>query len=568
MKTIYNIVCAGLLLTGFASCSDELNISSIDPQSSGSFEDMQLLAKQYAVLGLTGQQGAAGKGDMKGDEGETGFYRTTFNLQELCSDELLWAWQNDVDIPAITNIGWTSSSQRTDWAYQRLAYDVMLNNQFLTMNEGKADGEWPHYLAEVRFIRALHYWYFLDLFHRAPFKDKFNTELPVDKSGKDLYEWLDKELTDIEPNLAPIGSFNDMNNFGRADQGAAYALHARLALNSEVYTDGAVKDYQKAIEYCDKVINSGKYDLCRVPKNGYTGYEQLFMADNDENDASRKEMIFAIRQDGAHTRQWGGAQYLVASIRKAGMPYVAINDAWSCNFARLALLKQWFADPEKDIRIPSEQSAGAYVTSCGVAVDKLSEEQVIEGDRQFGGSTEEIRRLAGDDRALFYGGMGGGYRKFTNKTISGFNDGLSITKWNGKRSDGAVTHDVQFADNDIPLFRLAEMYLTRAEATFRNGGSVNKQLADINELRARANAAPVEKVDEQLLIGEWSREFYMEGRRRSDLVRFGMFTGNKYIWDFKGGVAVGTSVDKHYDVYPIPANEISLNPNMKQNPQY
>ena len=117
MKHIFmNMAVVGLFSLGLASCSDELNISSIDPQSKTTYDDMELLAKQYATLGLTGQAGPAGKSDISADEGETGFYRTTFNLQELCSDECIWAWQNDNDIPALTNISWTAASDRVNWA--------------------------------------------------------------------------------------------------------------------------------------------------------------------------------------------------------------------------------------------------------------------------------------------------------------------------------------------------------------------------------------------------------------------------------------------------------------------
>ena len=91
---------------------------------------------------------------------------------------------------------------------------------------------------------------------------------------------------------------------------------------------------------------------------------------------------------------------------------------------------------------------------------------------------------------------------------------------------------------------------------------------DINELRNRAHAAQVSAVNLDVLLNEWGKEFYMEGRRRSDLVRFEKFAGNKYIWDFKGGVSKGTSVDKHFNVYPIPSKDTSNNPNMHQNPKY
>ena len=146
---------AGLLALGMTSCADDLNISSIDPQTSPSFEDMSLLAKVYGTLGVTGQKGATGAGDISSDEGESGFYRTTFNLQTLPTDECNWAWQTDQDIPQITGISWNSTSVRTQWAYQRLGYDITLCNFYLQETAGKAeDANYKYYRAEVRFLRA------------------------------------------------------------------------------------------------------------------------------------------------------------------------------------------------------------------------------------------------------------------------------------------------------------------------------------------------------------------------------------------------------------------------------
>lgn len=311
MKKIFiTAAMASMLCMGFVSCADELNIKSIDPQSSPTYTAEGLLAKQYATLGLTGQKGAAGSPDLSGDEGESGFIRTVFNLEELMTDEILWAWQDNEGIAAITHMNWDKSNARVNWAYQRLIFDITLYNQFISEQTGKMSED---KIAEVRFLRALNYYYFLDLYRKAPFKENFDSNLPIEKSGKDLYEWLDNELTTIEPMMAEVGDYNNSENFGRADRGAAYALHARLALNSAVYTDGQVKDYQKAIDYCDKIINSGKYDLSREKKNGYSGYQQLFMGDNDCNPEAMKEIIFAVRQDGLKTRQYGGSTYLVAA---------------------------------------------------------------------------------------------------------------------------------------------------------------------------------------------------------------------------------------------------------------
>lgn len=342
-KTMIKTVLAGILALGMVSCADDLNISSIDPQTDPSYDPMQLLAKQYACLSVTGQSGPAGQGDISGDEGESGFYRTLFNLQELCTDEVAWAWQNDEGIPELTNIQWNFSSSRIKWCYQRLAFNVTLFNQYLTEQDGVAD---PAYIAEVRFLRALHYYYFLDLFHKAPFKTVFSIGVyPEEKGGKDLYDWIDQELTEVEPLMAEVGAYNNTSDYGRADRGAAYMLHARLALNSQVYTDGQVNDLQKAIAYCDAITESGAYDLSRQEKNGFSGYAQLFMGDNDQNAQAMKETIFPIRCDGLRTQSYSNSTYIIASMYTDGMPYLNGNAKWQCMFSRSSLVGKFSVTP-------------------------------------------------------------------------------------------------------------------------------------------------------------------------------------------------------------------------------
>ena len=559
MKKIFlKTAMASMLCMGFVSCADELNIKSIDPQSTPTYSVEGLLAKQYATLGLTGQKGPAGSADLSCDEGESGFIRTIFNLQELMTDETAWAYQNDPDIAPITNLSWKSSNGRVNWAYQRLIFDITLYNQFITEQSGSLSED---KIAEVRFLRALNYYYFLDLYRKAPFKLTFDDSLPTEKSGKDLYEWLDNELTTIEPLMAEVGAYNNSQNFGRADRGAAYALHARLALNSEVYTDGQVKDYQKAIHYCDEIINSGKYDLSRAKKNGYSGYQQLFMGDNDCNPEAMKEIIFPIRQDGLKARAYAGTTYLVAAATIAGMPYASTGDPWKCFFARENMVEKFF--PNKDIPMAAKEDIPENAT----------QEKIIAKDNEKGISTADVVAKAKDDRALFYMGVGGcetGKVRTINpgENITGPLNGASFVKWSNLHADGTAQHDQNYSDTDFPVFRLAEIYLTRAEAKYRLNGS-QEGLADILEVQGRANRdLKATSVDDQTLIDEWCREFYMEGRRRSDLVRFGLFSGSKYLWSFKGGVENGTGIPSYYDVYPIPYNEIKNNPNMHQNPKY
>ena len=560
MKKIFiKTAMASMLCMGFVSCADELNIKSVDPLNHQTYTVEGLLAKQYATLGLTGQKGPAGLGDISGDEGETGFIRTVFNLEELMTDETLWAYQANEGIAQITSMDWDKDNARVNWAYQRLSFNINQYNFFITEQSGSLSED---KIAEVRFLRALNYYYFLDLYRKAPFKDTFDNNLPTEKSGKELYVWLDNELTTIEPLMAEVGAYNTAKDFGRADRGAAYALHARLALNSAVYTDGQVKDYQKAIDYCNKILvdNAGKYELCRVAKNGYSGYQQLFMGDNDCNPAAMKEIIFPIRQDGVKTRSYAGTSYLVNASTISGMPYASTSDPWKCLFARVDLVKKFF--PNGDIPKATDEDL----------LSNPSKDQVIAKDNEKGISTADVVAQAKDDRALFYMGIGGCSDKVRTLTpgdaITGPLNGASFVKWTNLHADGTAQHHQNFSDTDFPMFRLAEIYLTRAEAKYRLNGSQDG-LADILEVQDRANRQiKASSVDEQTLIDEWCREFYLEGRRRSDLVRFGLFTGSKYLWSFKGGSENGQGIPTKFDIYPIPGDEMKNNPNMTQNPKY
>ena len=613
MKKIYKTLFIGFAAVTMTSCWNDLDISSIDPQSSPTYDDMQLLAKAYATLGLTGQQGPVGKGDISSDEGESGFYRTTFNLQVLPTDECNWAWQTDTDIPQITGISWSSSSQRTQWCYQRLGFDIVLFNTYLRETASNTSQEYQYYRAEVRFLRALHYWYFLDLWHKAPFKDE-NDEaaaLPVPKEGIDLYNWIDQELTAIEDELAPVGTFCTLQDFGRVDQGAAWLLHARLALNSSVYTDNQLNELSKAKDYATRLIDSGKYKLASNEKNGYSGYAQLFMADNDENMEAIQEIILPIRQDGIHTRCYSAANYLISSTRISGMPYAGTSNCWSCNYARPDLVEKFF--PEDNIPMAKEDEtamnnykkqhkifsfkvengdtlylfkttdeteeyvvdkntprtqSGAVLTGEYVTRD-FTEPELIAYDEFMKVSTKDVLKAAKDDRALFYSGFGGGIRKIRTDKMNNFLDGISVVKFQNYRSDGGPTKDPEWPDMDIPLLRFAEAYLIRAEVNFKEGNTADA-LTDINVLRTRAHAEKLTELSETELLDEWCREFYMEGRRRSDLNRFGRFVGGTYVWAWKGGVAKGQSVDNHFRFYPIPQDDINNNVNMSnsQNPGY
>ena len=121
------------------------------------------------------------------------------------------------------------------------------------------------------------------------------------------------------------------------------------------------------------------------------------------------------------------------------------------------------------------------------------------------------------------------------------------------------------------IMRMAEAYLTAAEAITRQANATNlpaEALQYVNIIRARANATEKNSFTLAELADEWSREYYFEGRRRSDLIRFGYYGGSTYTWQWKGGVFGGQSIPAFRNVFAIPDTDISANSNLTQNEGY
>ena len=175
-----------------------------------------------------------------------------------------------------------------------------------------------------------------------------------------------------------------------------------------------------------------------------------------------------------------------------------------------------------------------------------------------------------DTRAQFY--TSGQNLEISN--ITDFTNGFGVTKYRNVKRDGSPGSSLDFADVDMPLFRLAEMYLIYAEAVKRGGGGdENTALGYINALRARAYGNTFGNIDAgqmtlDFILDERARELYWEGFRRTDLIRFNKFVEGSYLWPWKGGVASGTGVSAIRKLYPIPSRDVNSNTNLVQNTGY
>lgn len=501
--------CAVALTIGLTSCVDDLNVEPINPQVSQEFDQQAVFTKIYASLGMTGMTGTAGGGDLDAmgiDEGQSGFYRTLWYLNNLAADEALCCWFSDQGVTEANYTGWTDTDVFVQGLYYRLYFGVTLCNHFLDMTEDATDEESKLQRAEARFIRALNYYYLMDMYANVPLVTKVEKETPKQNTRAEIFAFLESELLEIQNEMNEAGS----GVYYRADRAAAWLLLARLYLNAEVYT--GTPRWADAATYAEKVINS-YYKLAE-------NYAALFMGNNDSNADAMQEIILPIAQHGNYTKTYSGSYFLVASTHTAGMPEWGSIDGWGGIRARKTLV-------------------------------------------------ENLTKNGNDDRALFY-------KTSDDPTISdpnAFTSGWGVTKWNNLDSETGlpvVSNDVEakVPETDIPFLRAAEAYLTYAEAMFRDGNA-GQALEKVNALRTRANAQTLSNLTLDILRDEWSREFYFEGRRRIDLVRFNSFGGNtNYNWDWKGGVANGTTFDAKYNILPLPVSDMNANSNLVQNPGY
>ena len=142
-----------------------------------------------------------------------------------------------------------------------------------------------------------------------------------------------------------------------------------------------------------------------------------------------------------------------------------------------------------------------------------------------------------------------------------------MMKCKNVNSDGSPAKANGFVDVDFPVFRYADALLMKAECELR-GATGADGLASYNLVRGRAGLPVASSYTLQDVLDERGRELLLEGWRRSDLIRFGKFTGNDYLWAWKGGVQAGKGVPSYMNLFPIPENDLNSNPNLSQNDGY
>lgn len=538
---LYSMMMGTAVLTGTTSCVSDLDqyphteTTSKDVYTSlANYE--AVLGKIYAAMVTSGQGKGGDNKDMESvlNKGAGFDYMRMFiNMQECGTDEFASTWLTGEQTTGLTYLSWDANDAWVSDMYYRIYYNIALCNEFLrnanSASFSGADAEkMKEYKAEVRFMRALFYYHALDFYRNIPMvteNDPVGSYIPPRYTPQQTFDYIESELKDCVGDMLPASTCP----YGQASQGAAYTLLAKLYLNSEVYT--GVPKYTECKEACWKVMNMG-YSL-------ESNYSKLFNADNDKR---TNEIIFALPVSAEHTVSWGSSTYLVCG-------QVSMSNA-NQNVADYGVTAGW-----SEFRLRPE------------FVDKFTQTD-IDGN--------------GDKRCKFFtNGQSKDISSMTTETA-----GYLSEKWSNLKDDGTTASNTGDAgvDTDFPLFRLADVYLMYAECVVRlhndwdnwAGGSdaesdSRKQGAIywINKIRERSKASDVwasnfadDDAFLQFILDERARELYHEGYRRTDLIRYGQFTTNKYIWQWKGGTHDGQAVDSKYNIYPIPNTELTANPNL------
>jgi hypothetical protein len=398
--------------------------------------------------------------------------------------------------------------------------------------------------AELKVLRASFYYALIDFFGNVPIVTKFDVPagfLPEQSSRSDVYKFIISELT---TNVPLLSETVDQTTYGRFNKWAGEALLAKMYLNAGVYS--GTPDWADCITACDAVINSGAYNLESVQAN-------VFATENQNS----KEIIFSVPFDNVYTADGSTAWTLhMETLEPENQAtYNFQNSPWGGICAIPQFINTF--DPD-DSRLADNWVQGQQYTSAGVPLNgglgaytgkPLAYINVLPGVD----SSEEVH----------------GFRLGKYQIAQGELVGMS---------------------NDFPLFRYADILMMKAEASLRLGDAATAatlvtqvRQRDFASNPAKATVTPaqltqptvydyglrnhlatthdvVSDIQYGRMLDELGWEFAQEGRRRQDLIRFGVFTTKSWLSHSPNGA--------YRTLLPLPTSALQTNGNLKQNTGY
>ena len=524
-----------LTLTG---CLDENSKDSLDEQHTYTTDRdvyVNAVATLYNYIGSD-----------KDSEGLQGTYRGVYDYNTFTTDEAIIPvrggdWYDGGFWADLYTHNWAEDSKPLYDTWKYLYKVIVFSNDALTtIDKHKqllTDEQYKAYRAEVRAIRALYYYYLMDMFGNIPLVTTASesTENAEQASRPEVYRFIVKELQEVTP-LLPAGHSNLLGkNYGRVTRSVANFLLAKLMLNGEVYSDADWTDnqqpngkqtyftidgqqmniWQACKYYCDKVTADG-FTLA-------TDYLSNFSVNNENS----PENIFTIPLDKhLYKNQF---QYLFRSRHYShGGAFGTSSENGAC--ATISTVKTF--------------GYGTSNVDKRYAYNLYSDTVRVDGNIIY---LESGKPLVYMPLAVELNLTNSPYIKTA---------GARMAKYEVDRN---AFNDGKSPDNDIVLFRYADVLLMKAEAAVRNGENGNTEL---NLVRSRCGMGNRTATLDNILA-ERLMELTWEGWRRNDLIRF-----NRFHQSYDLRTAPETEADRHTIVFPIPSRALDLNENLKQNKGY
>ena len=538
MKTISKYILAVPLMFCFSSCLDEHPKDQLDQEAIYNNADniyKNAVASLYNYIGSNQES-----------EGLQGTCRGIYDYNTLTTDEAMnpirggdWydggLWEN------MYQHKWNANDINLYNVWKYLFKVIVISNQSLSIIDSHqtllSAEQTRDFTAEVRAVRALFYYYAMDMFGRVPIVTSYDVKLEqvTQSERSEVFKFIVDELQDVAPQLADEHSNKEGNYYGRVTRPVANFLLAKLALNAEIYTDDNWTDGKrqdgKSIYFNVNGEKKNAWETCiwyceQLRQEGYeleSDYASNFAVHNENS----KENIFTIPLDKnlylneyhyhyrsrhyKHGGAYGGSSEngtcaTVSTVKAFGYGTDNVDNRFKINFYADTVLvdgKKIYLDNGKPlVYMPLELklnlSDSPYKQTAGARVGKY-----------------EVDRTA-------------------------YSDGRQV-------------------DNDIVLFRYGDALLMEAEAKVRNGedGSI-----ELNAIRDRVGMPHVEANLDNILK-ERLLELVWEGWRRQDLIRFG-----KYTQAYDQRTPLEKESTGFTTVFPIPQRCLDLNKKLKQNPSY
>lgn len=407
----------------------------------------------------------------------------------------------------------------------------------------------PAFIAELRALRALYYYWAMDAFGNIPIVTDFtNEEAPETSSRREVYDFILSELNETIP-LLPVAK--DGTTYGRMTKWSALMIRMKLYLNAEVYTGTA--QWALAAADASQIINEGPYSL--MPS-----YRDNFVINNSQS----TENIFVYPYDKVFARGFNWVMMTLHIVSQA--TFNLADQPWN-GYQTVGEFYNSYVDPVKNPGVQGPVWTGLALTQTTGTIDGRLSNFLVGPQTRADGSTLVDPGVEPTDPTGRNGDPNGPpltFMPFLNEISPGGlrQAGARIAKYEFER--GGITH----MSNDFVIFRLSDVILSLAEAKFRLG-QTSEALALVNQIRARAgNLDPFTTLTAENLLAERGREMYVEMTRRQDLIRFKKY-GDAW-WPFAGmnRPKLVHAPGSFLELFPIPAPQILANPKLKQNPGY